>query len=675
MIALMISSCDSNEVPYDGGNVSPSVEAALSQMGFTVRNHQLQLDDKVLSTTELNLTNKNLTDTKGLEHFVNLERLILDQNNFEKITPEFIDALPPVKELSIRGCHLEEVKLGHNDRIVRLNLEGPNSFEHIDGLTLENLPSLKSITLPESTKWNHEEIVEYYLSAKGRVDISIEIEGKLKAYDAKTKVPNEKFRAWLKTKYPEVFDENDMIDLTKEPTINDNMFDGNTEWTAGEGYYPMTFDATGMGDLDGYRFFKNRCIKKWVVTYGDFESLDMSNDTIIQELSFGRDYTLEKGDTYNKHAKYINVSGCKNLKSLTVSGQIESVDFSGLDNLESFLFAGNIKELDLSGLKKINMIFHLGSNYNDGRISPLEKIVLPKGNESKMSQLTLSKTHIKELDLEGVTTDDFFGLSLSLSMCPDLKSFKVSTRLGNGSTFSDGFFEDLDLRGATIWNSEQEEWIPATNNPRLYSNNPYLKTLNGEPYSQEEEADPEYVKRFAFDASNLLAWHYFSFDDHGKIKEVGTDIYPYDGDENITGQDAQWKQRKDWDFAIHRNNLRTNSGDSGISDGGVYEWAAKRFEETPATATQMKDFEFLKDKVGVQNMILSLSSMPPPRASVSMSTVSIFDKTGGMPPVYLKKHSLYVIKRAAGGYAVISFADYYTDEKDAHITMKYYVVK
>lgn len=55
-------------------------------------------------------------------------------------------------------------------------------------------------------------------------------------------------------------------------------------------------------------------------------------------------------------------------------------------------------------------------------------------------------------------------------------------------------------------------------------------------------------------------WTYFSF---GKGEIVGSSRYC---DET---QDAQWAKRKDWDFAICGDYIKTNSGDSGEGNGGV----------------------------------------------------------------------------------------------------------
>lgn len=55
-------------------------------------------------------------------------------------------------------------------------------------------------------------------------------------------------------------------------------------------------------------------------------------------------------------------------------------------------------------------------------------------------------------------------------------------------------------------------------------------------------------------------WTYISLD---RNEVVGTS--PLDSPES----DEEWRQRSDWDIAICGDMLRTNSGTSGIGDGGI----------------------------------------------------------------------------------------------------------
>ena len=79
-------------------------------------------------------------------------------------------------------------------------------------------------------------------------------------------------------------------------------------------------------------------------------------------------------------------------------------------------------------------------------------------------------------------------------------------------------------------------------------------------------------------------WTYYSLE-QGKI--VGTSLF---GDGN---EDARWKQRTDWDIAVCGDLLRTNSGSSGMGEGGlqVLDRAFPSVEEAPRSGYTVDDFQ------------------------------------------------------------------------------------
>lgn len=68
---------------------------------------------------------------------------------------------------------------------------------------------------------------------------------------------------------------------------------------------------------------------------------------------------------------------------------------------------------------------------------------------------------------------------------------------------------------------------------------------------------------FIHDCSSYTDWHFFSFDD-GKV------IGSCDAEDKEAYQ--TWYNRTDWDLAFHRQNIKTNSGLSGIGRGGIQEY-------------------------------------------------------------------------------------------------------
>lgn len=60
--------------------------------------------------------------------------------------------------------------------------------------------------------------------------------------------------------------------------------------------------------------------------------------------------------------------------------------------------------------------------------------------------------------------------------------------------------------------------------------------------------------------ANDAVWTYYSIEQN---KVMGTSVF---GDSTA---DSQWKQRTDWDIAICGDLIRTNSGTSGMGNGGL----------------------------------------------------------------------------------------------------------
>lgn len=81
-------------------------------------------------------------------------------------------------------------------------------------------------------------------------------------------------------------------------------------------------------------------------------------------------------------------------------------------------------------------------------------------------------------------------------------------------------------------------------------------------------------------------WTYFSFET-GEV--VGT------GKFNDKESDAQWHDRKDWDFAICGDRIKTNSGDSGVGLGGIQ----KDNEHNYATLTTAPTDGYITDETQI----------------------------------------------------------------------------
>ncbi len=673
ILILLLSGCEKKPV-YPEKQVNPGLQRALTELGYSFNGNNLLINDKVINTTSLNFSGKNLSGFEGLELFPALKELIFDNNNLDKLGEKELGGLvkgnTSLTTLSFRNCNINRLDITPLARIENLYLDGRNNFTEIKGLSAATHGMLKSLHLPSSVKWNYKEVLDFYNKIQDKKIIKIETDGKLVDYTSFRSVPDETFRNFLKNKFPEVFTKDGKIDLNKKPDITDENKKEKTVWKTGI-IDPNFFDASGIKNMEGLQFFKNRAITAWHIYNAEFESIDMSNDDMIESFRIGsnrkNEFDLEV--TVNPNIRKLYISNCKNLTDLTFEGNISEINLDGNIALENLSFGQSLKKLDLSSCNNIKRIFAMKPITSDGsKPAELTGIVFPVSASWKGARmLDLSNTLISDIDFSKLKADDFFGVSIILEKCPNMKKLKIALKLGVFTSFKTGYFEEIDLRGSTIWNVAEQKWVPGENIKSLYSDNPNLKNLNGKPYSPEE-AYPAHVKTFEANVSSFLQWTYFYFDDKGELKIRDVDTYP-SINPNTTGKDAEWKKRNDWDFAIHYYDIRTNGGESGNANGGLFDTKQALFEKL--TLKEAAAFAYEKDMKGNMNMILSLESMPPPRASVSMSKLPIFKKIG-MPPTFNPTETIFALRKANGKYVLLKFTDFYDKSKNAgHITIKY----
>lgn len=177
------------------------------------------------------------------------------------------------------------------------------------------------------------------------------------------------------------------------------------------------------------------------------------------------------------------------------------------------------------------------------------------------------------------------------------------------------------------------------------------------------EQPPAETKEAYINATSKTTWHYFSLAEN---KVVGT------GEENAT-DNAAWAARKDWDVAVNRYLVRTNSGaaTSASAQGGVYTFGGS---STFNSVTVVPDgVTFVPDKAvtseGMGGVIKTVKSE---------ATVIIFKKNEDgstiMPPVYLQA-PVYIFRTADGqDHYKVQFTQY-QDENKVTGHVKFYSAK
>lgn len=173
------------------------------------------------------------------------------------------------------------------------------------------------------------------------------------------------------------------------------------------------------------------------------------------------------------------------------------------------------------------------------------------------------------------------------------------------------------------------------------------------------------VLEASVDATESSVWQYFSFAE-GKV--VGS------GKEDET-DNAAWAARTDWDIAINRYNIRTNSGEATTAGakGGVYTFDSSisfdSVAEIPSGAT------FNTDKA------ITSEGMSGTTTTVKSEATVILFKTDAegnkvMPPVYLQA-PVYLFRTADGGhYYKVLFTQYQDENKESgHVIFSFAEVK
>jgi len=161
------------------------------------------------------------------------------------------------------------------------------------------------------------------------------------------------------------------------------------------------------------------------------------------------------------------------------------------------------------------------------------------------------------------------------------------------------------------------------------------------------------------DATSKTTWTYFSLSE-GKV--TGT------GEENET-DNAIWATRTDWDFAVCRYNVRTNSGKATSvgAKGGVYV-SSESFDELKSVP---KGATFEADDVVTSSGMSGTTSVVQSSATV-ITFMTNDDGSKVMPPVYLKA-PVYIFRSADGKkHFKVEFTQYQNEDKvTGHVKFKF----
>lgn len=174
----------------------------------------------------------------------------------------------------------------------------------------------------------------------------------------------------------------------------------------------------------------------------------------------------------------------------------------------------------------------------------------------------------------------------------------------------------------------------------------------------EEEPTPVDTKSITIDASAFSDWKYFSF---ATGKEVpASEVRDYENS----------KTKTNWDIAIHRGDIRTNSGASGKGQGGALKASGAKLADVttiPTTGYTVDEEAEIMIEMGEDGY----------QTQSKNTTLEDWYGREGMPPVYVVNDYVYIVKTADGQYAKVKFTDYTNDAgTGGHVGFSYqYPVK
>ena len=677
LTTTLLFSCEKSPDNIMGNKIDPMIAKALAKQGYNISNGELIVNNKVKSTIKLNLSSSNISTLNGLEYFSALEELDLSSNKFSNLDiisfSKLFNANLSIKKLDLKDNSLSLINLEHLQMLEYLDISQNEHLVHIEGFSAKSHDKLKLVKLPYSLRNDMDVIYNFYENKSSNVEMLIEdFNRQLVAYTSLRDIPDDVFRAFLIKKYPEVFSSEEKFDLSKNFEIDEETKPDKHNWSNGPfSFDPRFFDVKGIKSFEGIQYFKH--LIKILYAYNiEVEHLDLSNAEMLEELNIGSNVTsyTDLDLSPNSVLKTININGCAKLKTLVVDGLTSKIDLSGLTSLKAMSFNINVEELDFSNCSMIEIIQlkRHATQVND--ISKLKKIEFPIGDKWEgLKLLALSYSPISVLDFSKIKANEFFGVAFLIEQCPNLKTAKINHKLGSSTSLRNGSFENIDLRGAKMWNSNLMKWVDASTTYSIYSGNTKLKTLNGKPYEMISSN-----KSIVVNVENFKQWTYLFLDENGELKVRDIDTYPSENNDE-TGEDDKWRERTNWDFAIHHNDIRTNSGASSAHQGsGV---GIIKLDETDIDA--IADFSIsnieLDSDVANQKMILSLSSMPPPSTRVPMSIHKSFSMSG-MPPTFIPTPEVFLLVTSKKQKVLVKFVDFYDSNRtQGIITIEYKKIK
>ncbi len=311
---LVFASCgdDNNGPSYDPNGVevaNADLKKVLEEKGFNFNEKgNLLQDEKVQNTTTLDLSGTNLSEDAlaGLTVLPKLNEVNLSNNGYGPVF-DFSKLPAQITGVDLRGNELYDF-----EGLVDVKMENDERQTTV-------LHNLKKLYLPETAKYNVEDLMPYYETAGETTDMQmVNKDNTLEKYNTLREIPDEYFRAYLKTVFPSLFVTDNQIDISKPQSVNEQ---GQNLML---GLMTQVEDLDKVSSVEGVEYFINN--------------------------PFYKSFMVALNPTKKVSVKYLCPKG--NIKALILynTDTTEKIDLSKATGLSLFAISNNskIKTLDLS---------------------------------------------------------------------------------------------------------------------------------------------------------------------------------------------------------------------------------------------------------------------------------------------------------------------------------------
>lgn len=370
-ILLVGASCsdDDNTPSYSTGVVqNTELKTILVQRGYTFNEDgNLLLDDLAKNTTTLDLSGTLIsTDALAeLSMFPNLTDVDLSDNGYG---PAFDFAKLPEQ---ITGVDLTGNEIYDFEGLVDASVIN-------DEVQATILHKLTKLYLPETAKWNVEDLMPFYTKNQTdgtNVDMQmVDEDGNLQAYNTLREIPDQYFRAYLKTKFNSLFVDDTHIDISKPMAVEE---EGNSIYL----WYKNQFaDIDKIESIEGLEYFVNNPFYK----------------TFYVSIGYATQFTVSYLAPRN------NIKGF----DATFLDTPEGIDLSKATKM-AFLGLGHNPSITVLDLSNTLVVNQEGDEFDAAiynglyleSMENLKEIILPNPNKGLTYQICL-------IDLPSLTTMD-----------------------------------------------------------------------------------------------------------------------------------------------------------------------------------------------------------------------------------------------------------------------------